>query len=221
MVSPAPMLFSHEIYINPPGHTQTSSGISPSIIFLRPTTPYVVSELYIISKSKRAFSKSPRLSPSTVCDEEGGRWPRSWFQAQHSTAPWWSWYQHHAGVLCREIQSWPSPAAPARAKIKPQEGIYGLALIVEILKLHQALTLKSLLCGSSQHTCPSVQTTLHFALWSAIKSTAWLKTGVRPCVPMLISAPPGDFPAVSLPVSPAASRFSYSMLPRDKALYLT
>lgn len=224
MVSPARMLFSHETYVNPPGHPQASSGISPSIIFLRPPTPYAASEWHISSKSECTFSKSPWLSVSTMCDEEGGQWPRGWFQAQGSTARWWSWYQHHAGVLCRGIQSWPSPAAPARAKIKTKEGIYVLALIVEIqeeLKLHQALTLKCLLLGSSLHTGPLVQTALCFALWSAIKTMAWLKTGVRLRVQTVISAPPGDFPAVSLPVSPSASHFSYSMLPRDKALYLT
>lgn len=114
--------------------------------------------------------------------------------------------------------------APARAKIKPQEGIYALALVGEVqeeLKLHQALTLKYLLLGSSLHTHPLVQTALCFALWSAIKTMARLKMGMAPGGQRAIPAPPGDSPAVSLPGSPSASRFSYSMLPRDKALYLT
>lgn len=46
--------------------------------------------------------------------------------------------------------------APARAKIKPQEGIYALALVGEVqeeLKLHQALTL-STFC--SVHLCTPI-----------------------------------------------------------------
>lgn len=54
-------------------------------------------------------------------------------------------FQHPTGGICRDTQSWPCPAAPERAALKPLEETDVVALRAEIeeeIKLHPTLTLR-------------------------------------------------------------------------------